>query len=147
MWNWNPKLTMLKVFSLEQSTSVWISVGNGSFCLTDYRKMTVKKKGFFLLLGNKRFFPHQKLQFLRNNIKQIRKSEQKKPSSIINQQWWAEEQHWGQWDGTWVQNTPLLETSERWGIVFKTSRFTSLSSCTCKWDWFGEDRILFQDQQ
>lgn len=107
-----------------------------------------QKEGLFpFARQQKRFFPHQKLQFLRNNIKQIRKSEQKKPSSIINQQWWAEEQHWGQWDGTWVQNIPLLETSERWGIVFKTSRFTSLSSCTCKWDWFGEDRILFQDQQ
>lgn len=51
------------------------------------------------------------------------------------------------WDGTLAQNIPLLETSKSWGTIFKTSRFASLSSCSCKWDWFGEDRILLQDQQ
>lgn len=91
MCNWNPEL--MKIFSLQQSTSIWISVGNESFCLTDYRKTTVKKKGFFFPFARQqnRFLPHQKLQFLRNNIKQIREPQQKKPPRIINQQWWAEE--------------------------------------------------------
>lgn len=61
--------------------------------------------------------------------------------SVANESFWLTDY------STLAQDILLLETSESWGIIFKMSRFASLSPCTCKWDWSGEDRILFQDQQ